>query len=55
MIVLAGVFGGAIRGGLLAKRRGGKRLDILQYAVGHAIAFGLLGFFVTIAMARLFG
>jgi hypothetical protein len=52
MIVLAGLAGGAVYGALLAKRRGGRPLDQAQYAAGFAIAFGLLGMFLTIALAR---
>ena len=47
----AALIGGAI-GGLTAKRRGGKGLDIAQYAAGYAIAFGLLGLIVTIILDR---
>ena len=53
MIVIAGLFIGAVLGGLTAKRRGGKRLDILQYAAIYGIAFALLGMFATIVIDRL--
>ncbi|HMO09716.1 MAG TPA: hypothetical protein PKD10_19035 [Paracoccaceae bacterium] len=53
MIVLAGVAIGAAYGALLAKRRGGRGLDQLQYAAGFAIAFGLAGLFATIALERM--
>lgn len=53
MIVLAGVAGGALYGAVLARRRGGRRLDQLQYAAGFAIAFGLMGMFATIALERM--
>lgn len=53
MIVLAGLVIGAAIGGLTAKRSGGKRLDILQYAAGYAIAFTLLGLFATIFIDRM--
>lgn len=50
MIVIAGLALGAIGGALLAKRRGGKSLDMAQYAAGFAIAFGLLGLFATLIL-----
>jgi hypothetical protein len=53
MIVIAGLLIGAVLGGLTAKRRGGKRLDILQYAAIYGIAFALLGMFATIVIDRL--
>ena len=53
MIVLAGLGFGGLYGGLLAKRRGGKALDSLQYAAAFAIFFGLLGLFATIALEKL--
>lgn len=53
MIVLAGFLGGAVWGAWLAARRGGRRLDRLHYAAAFAIAFGLLGLFVTILIERL--
>ncbi len=53
MIVLAGLVIGAIIGGLTARRRGGKRLDILQYAAIYAILFMLLGMFASIFIDRI--
>lgn len=53
MIVLAAIIGGAILGALLARKRGGNRLDMLQYATGFAIAFALLGLFASIILARI--
>ncbi|GAB1479711.1 hypothetical protein MASR2M74_22770 [Paracoccaceae bacterium] len=53
MIVIGGLILGAAIGGLTAKRRGGKMLDILQYAAGYAIAFTLLGLFATIFIDRM--
>ncbi len=53
MIVLAGLVAGIVWGVLLARRRGGRRLDQLQYAAGFGIAFALLGLFATIALERL--
>ena len=43
---------GFVLGYLLARQRGGKRLDRLQYGVGFAIAFGLFGTFLGIALGR---
>ncbi|MGR3494296.1 apolipoprotein acyltransferase [Citreimonas sp.] len=53
MIILLGVVVGAIAGGLTARRRKGNGADIAQYAVVYAIAFGLLGFIVTIIIERM--
>jgi hypothetical protein len=43
---------GFVWGVLVARKRGGKRLDCLQYGAGYAIAFGLTGVLVGIALAR---
>ena len=43
MIVIAAALLGAIIGGLTARKRGGNRLDIAQYAAGHALAFTVVG------------
>lgn len=53
MIVIAGLVLGVILGAVTAARRGGKRLDILQYAAGFGIAFCLLGLFLTIFIERM--
>lgn len=50
MIVIAGLVLGALTGALLAKKRGGKGLDMAQYAAGFAIAFGLVGLFLTLGI-----
>ena len=52
MIVLAGAILGAILGAWNAKRRGGGRLDILQYATATAIAFALIGLIITVIIHR---
>lgn len=52
MIVIAGLIGGAAWGAWLAKKRNGNRLDMLQYAAGYGILFGLLGVFITLFLAR---
>lgn len=46
---------GFVWGYLLARQRGGKRLDRLQYGAGFAIAFYLFGTFLGIALARFLG
>jgi hypothetical protein len=53
MIVIAGLMLGAAVGAYTAKTRGGKTLDLLQYAAGFGIAFGLLGLFLTILIERM--
>ena len=53
MIVIAGFVLGAALGAWTAHRRGGRRLDMLQYAAGYAIAFTLLGVFATIFIDRM--
>ena len=45
---------GAVIGGTTAKKRGGNRKDIGQYAAGYFIAFALLGFVLTIFIDRWF-
>ena len=46
---------GFLWGYLVARRRGGKTLDRLQYGAGFAIAFGLFGTLLGIALARYLG
>lgn len=53
MIVLAGLLGGALTGALLARKRGGRGLDQLQYAAAYGILFTILGLFLTILIERL--
>ncbi len=53
MFVIGGLLLGAISGGLRARARGGKAADIAQYAVVHAIIFGLLGLFITLYLDRM--
>ena len=53
MIILFGAVLGASIGAITARKRDGKPLDIAQYAVGYAIAFGLLGLILTIVIDRL--
>ena len=49
---LAGILIGAITGALRAKMRGGKMLDILQWAAVFGIIFGLIGLFLLIFIER---
>lgn len=53
MIIILGAVGGGVYGALLARARKGTRLDMAQYGAGFAIAFGLVGLFVSILIDRL--
>lgn len=53
MIVLLLVLLGALWGGWQARARGGSGFDVAQYAVVHAILFGLAGLFLSIVVLRL--
>lgn len=53
MVWLGAMVLGAVLGAATALRRGGRKLDALQYAVGFAIAFGLIGFAASILIVRL--
>lgn len=53
MLVALGACLGALWGALLARRRGGSRLDIAQYAAGFGIALALLGLFATVILQRM--
>ena len=55
MIVLAAIVLGAIVGARRAKARGGVRADMIQYGAAHAIAFGILGVFLTIGLDAFLG
>jgi hypothetical protein len=50
-VVVALIIGSAI-GAWRAKRRGGKGLDMLQYAAAHAIPLMILALFLTIYLDR---
>lgn len=52
MIILVLALVGAVTGGVTAKRRGGTGLDIAQYAAGYAMAFAIIGLFVTVFFER---
>ena len=53
MIVLAGLLIGAVLGARIARKRGGTRLDMAQYAAACAIAGTLLGLIASIIVERL--
>jgi hypothetical protein len=52
MIVLVLAVIGLLLGFRTASKRGGNRLDILQYTAGYGIAFTLLGVIITIVIER---
>lgn len=52
MIVIFLAIIGAIIGGLTARKRGGNRKDIAQYAVGYALAFTVVGMILTVILDR---
>lgn len=56
MLALVSLIAGAVLGWWRAAKRGGVIADRLQYAIGHAIAFGLAGYVlgVVLALAGLF-
>lgn len=53
MLPLLALAAGAALGALIARSRGGNRLDMAQYAAGYGIACGLLGVFLAILLTRL--
>lgn len=53
VIVIGGLVLGAIIGAATALRRGGRKMDALQYGAGFGIAFALLGLFATIFIERI--
>lgn len=52
MIVIGGALIGAVWGGLVARKRGGSRWDIAQYAAAAGIALALVGMILTIVLDR---
>ena len=52
MAPLIGILFGAALGAFAARRRGGTKLDMAQYAGAFAIIFGLIGLFIAIFLAR---
>ena len=53
MIWTAGILGGAVFGAVTALRRGGRKLDALQYGAAFAVAFGLLGLAISVFLDRM--
>lgn len=53
MIFFPAILLGAALGWYRAAKRGGNRLDKLQYAGSHAILFAILGLFATIILHRM--
>jgi len=49
---LAGLLIGAVLGAISARMRGGRALDMLQWAAVFAIIFGVLGMFALIFIER---
>lgn len=52
MAPVIGIVLGALLGAVVAKRKGGRGLDMAQYAGSFAILFGLIGLFLAIYLAR---
>ena len=40
-------------GGMTARKRGGNRLDIAQYAAGYALAFTVVALIATVLIDRI--
>lgn len=53
MIVFVSALIGASLGIISARKRGGNKLDMLQYAAGFGIAFALIGLIVTVIIHRM--
>lgn len=53
MIAIVSALIGGLFGYIRAKRRGGNRLDLLQFAAVHALIFAILGLFITIFIERM--
>ena len=52
MMMIIAAFAGAIWGAYLAKKRGGNKKDIAQYAVSSAMVFGLFAMVASIILLR---
>lgn len=52
MAPVLGLLIGAVFGAFLARREGGRGLDMAQYSAAFAILFGLIGLFIAIFLAR---
>lgn len=55
LLAICGFILGAIWGGVRAARRGGKAVDIAQYAFGHGVFLALAGVIATLVINRFFG
>ncbi|WP_164860799.1 hypothetical protein [Parasedimentitalea marina] len=53
MIVISGLIIGALFGSYMARKRGGRLGDILQYAAVYGIILGLAGMLLTLMVHRL--
>ena len=53
MIWTAALLLGAVCGAVTAHRRGGRKLDALQYATAFAVAFGLVGLVISVILDRM--
>ena len=51
IIILFAIFG-VLFGLLKARRLGGRKLDMVQYAAGYGIAMALLGLLVAVIVTR---
>ena len=51
--MIASTVFGALLGTQVARRRGGRRLDMAHHAAAFAILFAVVGMIVTIAIARI--
>jgi cation transporter-like permease len=49
---IAGLLLGAVVGALRARARGGKPADMVQWAIVHALIFGLAGLFAAVFLTR---
>lgn len=52
MIIIGLAIIGAIIGAMTARGRGGKALDMAQYATSYALAFAIIGLFITVFLSR---
>lgn len=53
MIVIVLGIAGALLGGFTARKRGGNRKDIAQYAAGYSMAFIIVGMVLTVILDRM--
>jgi hypothetical protein len=52
-MVWLGLVIGALWGAYMAKKRGGRKMDMLQYAAGFGIAFALVALIANIIILRM--